>query len=215
MRHCVRALLGLVAAISTISAVGCARASAEPPAAPPVAGAASAAPVRAPRAGITGCVESRELKAYVLALEARRLETRRAALAALGATDEERRGVFGDAGASELGKTFEANGRRYAIAAQLALHFEPKVTLARQGTLLRRITERPRAHPTPVLACGVQRCPREARSGPEPARPLLIELEPAEAWGDALELGYDYWWADVRYDRAEPCASASAASSTP
>jgi hypothetical protein len=180
--------------------------------------AVARAPVAPPRPSITGCVESRELKAYVLALDAHRRDARRAALDALGATDEERRGAFGGAGApDQLDATFDANGRRFAVAAQLAPGFEPEATLARQGGRLRRLDERPRAHPAPVRVCGVQRCNDEQRARPDraAARPLVIELGPNETWGEPLELRYDYWWASVSYDRAEPCAPSAAVSATP
>jgi hypothetical protein len=171
----------------------------------------ASAPIAPPRPSITGCVESRELKEYVRALDAQRRDARRAALAALGATDEERQGVFGKpSGPDRLDATFDAGGRRFAVAAQLAPGSEPRTTLARQGARLRRIDERPRAHPSSVRVCGVQRCSsgqggRRDTERPPAVRPLLIELGPGEAWGEPLELRYDYWWASVSYDRAEPC----------
>jgi hypothetical protein len=198
-------------------------------------GNARVSPVPPPRASITGCVESRELKAHVLALEAHRTKARRAALAALGASDEPRAGRFGAPDElARVGSTFEANGKRWAVAAHLAGPFEPRTTLAKQivpeGALLRPIAERPRAHPVGVVSCGVQRCaskPAEpcppAPGTPaapcrpratSPARPLMIELGPNETWGAPLELAYDYWWANVSYEEVEPC-TAGAASATP
>src|SRR5262245_12417509 len=82
--------------------------------------AIAGSPVPAPRLGILGCVESRELRDYVLALDARRVQARRAALAALGATADDRRGSFGSAGAVALGDSYEAEGKRFAVAAELA-----------------------------------------------------------------------------------------------
>lgn len=153
-----------------------------------------------------GCVESRELKDYVLALEAHRREAQGAALAALRASSEERPGVFGEPGVSgRLDHTFEAGGKRFAVAAQQSPLFEPRVNLARQGSVVRRLDERPRAHAVDVLACGVRRCPEPRASARVEARPLLVELSPGETWGGALELVYDYWWAAVRYDRREAC----------
>jgi hypothetical protein len=148
----------------------------------------------------------------VQALEGRRIAARRAALSAAGASVDERRGVFGDAGA-RVGDTIVASGKRLAVVAELAPHFEPRASLAKRGSVLQRIDERPRAHPVPVLACGVQRC---SKPGPSkrvrvPVRPLLIELAPTETWDEAaLGLVYDFWWAEVSYAEREACAAAPA-----
>jgi hypothetical protein len=166
---------------------------------------AEPSPVQAPRPGILGCVESRELKAYVLALDAHRREARGSALAALGATLEERRGEFGAAGSAALGQSYEAHGQRFAVAAELAPHFEPRTTLAKQGAVLRRIDEQPRAHAVDVLVCGLDRCKQSASGQRVAARPLVVELAPGESWGGPLELAYDYWWARVRHDHRETC----------
>lgn len=162
-------------------------------------------PVRAPRPGILGCVESRELRQYVLALDAHRRQARAAALAALGATPEERRGVFRAPVGLALGAQEEADGKRYAVAAEIAPHFEPVAQLAKQGPVLRRIDERPRAHAVDVLVCGIERCSRAGAGQRVEARPLVIELAHGERWGGSLELSYDYWWARVRYPRRETC----------
>lgn len=204
-----RAAAARAAALAAGLVVACAGAAgpAGAPAAPSGAVEASS-PVPLPRPGVLGCVESRELKRYVLALEARRREARQAALAAHGVAEEQRRGAFGAAGAAALDQRYEAEGKRFVVASELAPHGEPRVPLARQGSVLRRIDERPRAHPVDVLVCGLERCPRQGREGERPRvapRPLVIELEPAESWGGALALSYDYWWARVRYDRREPC----------
>jgi hypothetical protein len=175
-----------------------------PPAAPP---AGSGAPVPPPRPSITGCVESPELKRYVLALDAHRREARQAALAALGATSEVRAGTFASTGsAAELESELESGGKRFVVAAQVATERAPEATLARVGAVSYRIDERPKGHATPVLVCGVRRCAAPANTpSPPPARAVLIELSPAERWGGTLALEYDFWWADVRYDRAEAC----------
>jgi len=170
-----------------------------------------------PRPSITGCVESRELKAYVLALDAEREGARRAALAALGAAAELRRGTLADAAAPQLDETWQAGGKRYAVVGALAPGFEPMASLARRSGELYRLDERPRAHAVALTVCGVQRCPR--RSAPEPRvppRPLLIELGAGERFAGALPVAYDYWWANVRHDRAEACgAGPQDASATP
>jgi hypothetical protein len=186
-------------------------------------GGVAGAPVAAPHPTVTGCVESRELRAFVEALDAHRQSARRAVLAELGAEPEERRGAFGDAGmAPALDSTLEAGGRRFGVVARYAPHFEPTVSLAKTGNELHRIDERPRAHAVPVLVCGVRRCPRPSppRSAPrgraaEATRPVLIELGPSEGLGAALGVAYDYWWADVSYDRAEPCGPVTPAEVPP
>lgn len=172
----------------------------------------SVPPFPVPGPGISGCVESADLKAYVLSLEGHRKAARDAALAAQGVEREERRGLFADAGAPDrLESTFESGGKRFVVVAQVAPPFEPRVTLAKQGNELHRIDERPRAHPVPVVACGTNTCkPRSATHAPPspprtPARAVVVELAPEESLGRALGLSYDFWWADVRYDRQRPC----------
>jgi hypothetical protein len=173
-----------------------------------------------PEPSITGCVESRELKAYVLGLDAEREAARRAALAALGAAPELRRGTLGDAAAPPLDETWQVDGKRYAVVGALAPGFVPTAPLAQRGGELFRLDERPRAHAVALTVCGVQRCPRRSAAQPRVApRPLLIELGAGERFAGALPVAYDYWWADVRYDRAETCAASDAraqdASATP
>jgi len=201
-----------LAAVAAALLVACAGASGSASAPTGAAGsiaadddAAASSPVPAPRPGILGCVESRELKDYVLALEARRRDARRAALVALGSSAEDRRGAFGVTGAVALGDSYEVEGKRFAVVAELAAHFEPRVNLAKQGPVLRRIDERPRAHPVDVLACGLERCASPRTGQRVEARPLVVELAPGESWGGSLDLSYDYWWARVRYHRREAC----------
>lgn len=184
------------------------------PAATAQSAAHASAPVPAPRPGILGCVESRELKAFVQALESQRANARRAALSVAGVSPEERRGWFGNAGA-RLGDTLEVSGKRHVVVAELATHFEPRAAFARRGSVLQRIDERPRAHPVPVLACGVQRCPRATEVSRAPVRPLLVELAPGETWAEeALAIGYDFSWADVRYPEREACEPTPEAASS-
>jgi hypothetical protein len=208
-----RALQVFIPALASVLLGACAAASGsatDPNAATPatpVDPAAGGGPVPPPRPGILGCVESRELKDYVLALDAQRDQARRAALVALGATRDDRRGVFGAVGAAALDQSYEAHGKRFAVAAELAPHFEPRAALAKQGPVLRRIAERPRAHAVDVLVCGVERCASPGARPRVAVRPLVVELAPGESWGGALELAYDYWWARVRYDRHQACPS--------
>jgi hypothetical protein len=173
-------------------------------------GGRSGVPVAMPHPSVTGCVESGELSHFVEALDAHRQSAQRAALAGLGAEREERRGAFGAVEAAPaLDSTLDTGGRRLAVVAKYASHFEPVVTLAKTGRQLHRIDERPRAHAVPVLVCGVEHCPRPAApaSAPEPVLPVLVELAPGEELGAALGVAYDYWWADVSYDRVERCGS--------
>ncbi|HTV21651.1 MAG TPA: hypothetical protein VMG12_23340 [Polyangiaceae bacterium] len=196
-----------IAAVAASLSVACGTASgvATAPADQRSPSAEATSPVPVPRPGILGCVESRELKEYVLALDAQRREARQTALDALGSTAEIRRGALGEAGAVALDQSYEADGQRFAVAAELAPQFEPSVTLAKQGPVLRRIDERARAHAVDVLVCGLERCARPRAGQRVEARPLVIALAPGETWGGALELGYDYWWARVRYNRREAC----------
>jgi hypothetical protein len=204
-----RALHVVIPALASLLLGACATASgsasASNAAAPATPVAAGAGPVPPPRPGILGCVESRELKDYVLALDAQREQARRAALVALGATRDDRRGVFGTAGAAALDQSYEAHGKRFAVAAELAPHFEPRAALAKQGPVLRRIAERPRAHAVDVLVCGIERCESPGARQRVAVRPLVVELAPGERWGGSLEVAYDYWWARVRYNRSEAC----------
>lgn len=200
-----RAAVGALAAASSL-VVACAGASGAPASAGmPGSSSTPSSPVAAPRPGILGCVESRELKDYVLALDARRQAARREALEASGSMLEERRGAFGAAGPLALDESYEVEGRRFVVAAERVPHAEPRVALARQGSLLRRIDERPRAHAVDVLVCGVERCARPGSGERVAVRPLVVELMPGESWAGSLELVYDYWWARVRYDEREAC----------
>jgi hypothetical protein len=168
-------------------------------------------PVPGPIVTVTGCVESRELRAYVLALDARRGEDRAHALTAAGARAEQRRGSWAEPGlAAPLDQTVTRGERRFAVVAELAAGVEPVVSLARSGRELRRIDERARAHPVRVLSCSERRCPNTPAAPPSaPARPevrpLLVELAPGESLGAPLSIAYDYWWADVEYASRERC----------
>jgi hypothetical protein len=179
---------------------------------PSTPGAASpqmpSAPVPTPGPGISGCVESRELKGFVLALDSHRQASRQAALAGLGASPAERRGVFAEPGEKRLGDTYESGGKRYGVIAHMAPHFEPVVAVAQVGSRLRRIDERPSAHPVPIIACGVNACPA-ARGASVAARPVAIELAEGEELGDALAVSYEFWFARVSYDRRRECPMAS------
>lgn len=161
-----------------------------------------------PTAGVDGCVESEELKGFVAALEARRVAARDAALAALGARREVRRGRFADA-ASEpvrLGEVFEVEGQRFAVVAEYTRESEPAVALALQGTQVRRLEERSRAHGVQVLACGVTPC-GAGRGGAKrrPVHAVVVELGAEEVLGEVLVVAYDYWWAQVSQIERERC----------
>jgi hypothetical protein len=205
--------LGVGVCALGLLAAGCGSARSRASEAPSSAPGSS---VPLPHPSVTGCVESRELKEYVLALDAERDAARRAALAASGAAPELRRGTFGDAAAPPLDETWEVGGKRYAVVGALAPGFEPAAPLARRGDELYRLDERPRAHAVELTVCGVLRCPRRsAPRAPVPARPLLVELGDGERFAGALPVAYDYWWANVSYDRAETCGAAASEAAAP
>jgi hypothetical protein len=189
------------------SSLACARNS---PEANAPEGAASS-PVAPPEVGVDACVESQELKAFVSSLEARRGEARDAALAALGARREVRRGTFLEAPAArKLGEVFEQGGKRLVVIAEYPRESQPTVALAVHGHDVRRLEERPRAHAVPVQACGVTPCRQPQQSVP-PRRvlPVAVELGAGETLGQVLVVTYDYWWAQVSQAQHAPCPSAS------
>lgn len=157
----------------------------------------------------------------MLALDARRREARESALARVGAHRSSRAGTWGEAGRPlVLDSELVSEGKRQVVVAQVAASggaaSAPEVALVQVGGVLYRIAERPRAHATPLLVCGLQRCGASApvQASP-PVRPVLVELQPGERWGGPLALEYDYWWADVRYDRVEACPPGAPAPAQP
>lgn len=166
----------------------------------------ASAPLPPPALGVAGCVESDELHAYVSALEESRRSARDAALRAMGARREVRRGVLLDAARpAQLDEVIEHGGGRFAVVAHHAIGFEPEIPLAKLGNELRRIDERPRGHGVPVLVCGLTPCP-PARGGERAqVRAVGIELAPDEVVGPALVVSYDYWWAQVSYPKRARC----------
>jgi len=167
-------------------------------------------PVPVPLPGGSGCVESRELKAFVLALEAERQRARSAALATtlapLGAQAVEHPTLFQD-GLPELrvGQTYEHDGQRYGVVAQLATTIPPRVPLVQQGNTQHPLDERPRAHPVPLLVCGGPACPSTSAPSLPPRRFIAVPFAATWELGPPLPLSYDFWWAQVRYDRARDC----------
>src|SRR6187551_3582421 len=164
-------------------------------------------PVPPPLPGGSGCVESRELKAFVLALEAERQRARTAALSAtlapLGAQAREHLSVFEESVQGlHVGQVYESNGQRYAAVAQLATLLPPPVPLVQQGNTLHPLDERPRAHAVPLLVCGGPTCPATSGVPLPPRRWIAVPF--AQDWevGPPLTLSYDFWWAQVSYDRA-------------
>jgi hypothetical protein len=173
-----------------------------------------ASPVPKPHPGIVGCVEPRELKAYVLALEADRKTRREAALKRLGGEWTRRTGEYlPPESRARLGETFESEGRSRAVAAYQARSFPPEAELARVGRTLHRVQERPQPHPVAIVGCGTRACPTPASPGStqrSPAGALAIELSPGETWGDPLTLHYDFWSARVTHHYSPDCPSAEA-----
>jgi hypothetical protein len=156
-------------------------------------------------------VESPELKAFVLALDAERSKARAHALLQLGAVERPRPSRFVERGSAPVGALLERDGQRLAVVAQLATSTPPLVPLAQREQLLQPIDERPRAHRIPVLACGVSACPPALSPQLPPVRGVAVELAPGEQLGPPLQLSYDYWWAQVSYDRRRSCPAPEAA----
>lgn len=170
-------------------------------------------PIPEPHPGNVGCVEPRDLKAYVLGLEADRKARREAALRRLGGEWTRRTGEYLPPGSRALGETFESEGRARAVAAYQARNFPPETELARVGRTLHRVQERPRPHPVAIVGCGTRACPTRPQHGGaterSPASPLAIELSPGETWGEPLALDYDFWWAQVSHHHLPDCPPAS------
>jgi hypothetical protein len=164
------------------------------------------APLAPPGPGAAGCVESPELKRFVLALEGERSKARAQALAQLGVVEQARLSRFVEPPAAPSEGTSESDGQRWAVVAQLATHTPPLIPLGRRGQVLHRIEERPRAHPIALRVCGGPAClPRVSPSLP-PVRAVAVALGTGEQLGAPLLLSYDYWWAQVSYDRPHRCA---------
>ncbi|HVZ34257.1 MAG TPA: hypothetical protein VG963_17640, partial [Polyangiaceae bacterium] len=118
-------------------------------------GAELAPPVEPPEPGLPGCIESEPLQSYVRALAKARASERARALRALGATSEERPARFAEPGeATELDQMSERGKQRSLVVAQIAGGAPTHVALAKLGHVVRRIAERPRAHPVQLLVCG-------------------------------------------------------------
>lgn len=185
-----------------VSALACGCASA-------AAGARSSSapppPIEPPGPGASGCVESGELKAFVLALEARRAEARAQALERLGVVESPRSSRFAEPPAAASDGVYESEGQRLAVVARLATSAPPLVPLAQRGQLLHPIDERPRRHPLPVRACGANACGVPVAPLLPPVRAVAVALAPGEELGAPLQVSYDYWWAQVSYDRARSC----------
>jgi hypothetical protein len=166
-----------------------------------------APPLVVPGPGASGCVESRELKDFVLGLERARSKARAQALAQLGVVERPRQSRFAEQPAVPSDGTYERDGQRFAVVAQLATSTPPLVPLAQREQLLHRIDERPRAHPIALRVCGVNACPPPVSPTLPPVRALVVALAAGEQLGPPLPLSYDYWWAQVSYDRARSCAA--------
>jgi hypothetical protein len=162
-----------------------------------------APPLPAPGRGAAGCVESRELKQFVLALESDRRSSRATALSALGVTERQSASEFAEA--RRVGETYQRDGKHFAVVAQLATASPPLLALAVQGRSVHLLDERARAHAVPLRACGVNSCPPSQIPVLPNLHPLAVELASGEELGAPLRLEYDYWWAQVSYDRRRAC----------
>jgi len=176
-------------------------------------------PVPAPGPGASGCVESRELKEFVLALEAQRRSSRAAALSALGVTERRAASEFVEVASGRgVGQTYEREGKRFAVVTQLASASAPLLPLGVQGSRVHPLDERPQAHAVPLLVCGVNSCAGSSGSRTPalpPVRALAVELAPNEELGAPLRFSYDFWWAQVSYDQRRACSSEPAESARP
>jgi hypothetical protein len=165
-----------------------------------------APPVLPPGPGASGCVESRALKQFVRALELRRKAARAEALALLGSAERQVASEFaGLEPGGTVGQRYEREGKRFAVVAELATLTPPVLALGVQGNQLRALEERPQAHAVPILVCGESSCPRAERPRLPAVRTLGVELGPGEELGAPLRVSYDYWWAQVSYDRRRAC----------
>ncbi|MEY2932024.1 MAG: hypothetical protein RL033_2773 [Pseudomonadota bacterium] len=164
------------------------------------------APLAPPGPGAAGCVESRELKEFVLALDGARSRALAQALAQLGVVERPRPSRFVEPPGAPSDGTYESEGQRLAVVAQLATSSPPLVPLGQRGQVLHRIEERPRPHPIALRACGGPACPARVSPSLPPVRAVAVALAPGEQFGAPLQLDYDYWWAQVSYDRAHRCA---------
>ena len=161
-------------------------------------------------------MESRELKQFVLALESARRRSRAAALAALGVTERQSASELATpAPAPRVGETYERDGKRFAVVAQLATASPPLLALAVQGRSVHVLDERARAHALPLRVCGVNSCPPSRALALPAVHPLAVELASGEELGAPLRLEYDYWWAQVSYDRRRACPAEPAEGAPP
>jgi hypothetical protein len=143
-----------------------------------------------PGPGAAGCVESRELKEFVL-----------------GVVERPRTSRFVEQPVAPSEGMYASDGQRWAVVAQLATSTPPLVPLGQRGQVLHRIEERPRAHPIALRVCGGPACPPSVSPSLPPVRAVAVALAPGEQLGAPLQLSYDYWWAQVSYDRAHRCAT--------
>ncbi len=153
-------------------------------------------PVPVPSPRERGCVESEDLKPFVVELGQERERARERALAAQGGQWVLRRGSYSTA-APALDETVELEGARWVTVGHRPGTGSAMQRLARVGRVLYRIVERAAGHPVQLTSCGVRGCSRARAPLPPKARPRMVELREGEVWGGPLELEYDYWWADV------------------
>ena len=163
-------------------------------------------PVPVPARGGSGCVESRALKGFVLALESQRQRARAAAILELGVTERAAASEFAALEPSpDVGQMYTREGKRFAVVARLASVVPPVLPFGVQGNQLRALEERPQAHAVPIFVCGENSCPGAPPATLPAVRALGVELGPGEVLGAPLRFSYDYWWAQVSYDRRRAC----------
>jgi len=178
---------------------------------PSVAEGTPPPPIDPPGVGSGLCVESRDLREYVLALDAERAAARERALAAHAARVSQRRAVFLDPEpgvAASPGAERQVGGARYLLVGHFTARGEPSAEVALEGDRVRPLDERPRAHPVSLRVCGTGSCPGETGDAPAAAgdpRPLWVELAAGERSGPPLLLEYDSFWVRPDYDRPVRC----------
>lgn len=178
---------------------------------PSVAEGTPPPPIEPPGVGSGLCVESRDLREYVLALDAERAAARERALAAHAARVSRRRAVFLELEpgvAASPGAERRLGDARYLLVGHFTMRGEPTTEVALEGDRVRPLDERPRAHAVSLRVCGTGSCPGETGVAPSSAgepRPLWVELAPSERAGPPLLLEYDSFWVCPDYDRPVRC----------
>jgi hypothetical protein len=161
-------------------------------------------PIAVPALNARGCVE--QAATYSAALESHQQRVRDQAVSSAGAQWTTRTGFFLDPSTErDLGEQYSVRGRQFAVVGYSSDRSNsPQVRLAQKGNTLHVVTDRARAIPVTVHSCGMNPCPRG--SGVRVfSRPVAIELKQGESMGPELVLHYDFWWAQLSYEKRRRC----------